>query len=97
MGSSSCWTSRGTRARCACSPRCSASWATGGPTATGTATGTVTDDGHGQADATPALTPNDPEMVRELLGGAGLADVAQVHTGRSAFGRWILYRAVRAA
>lgn len=54
--------------------------------------------GHGHdADATPALTPNDPEMVRELLGGAGLADVAQVHTGRSAFGRWILYRAVRAA
>jgi hypothetical protein len=34
-------------------------------------------------------------MVRDLLRGAGLGDVAQVDTGNSAFGRWITYRAVR--
>ncbi|MDT7743392.1 MAG: hypothetical protein QOE59_2470 [Actinomycetota bacterium] len=42
------------------------------------------------------LTPNDPTLVRQLLGEAGLAEVAQVDTASSAFGRWNLYRAVRA-
>jgi SAM-dependent methyltransferase len=52
--------------------------------------------GHGHADEPPALTPNDPAMVRELLDDAGFAGAAQVDTGKNAFGRWIIYRAVRA-
>jgi hypothetical protein len=54
------------------------------------------DHDHAHADEPLALTPNDPAMVRELLDGAGLADAAQVDTGKSAFGRWIIYRAERA-
>jgi SAM-dependent methyltransferase len=53
--------------------------------------------GHGRPDAGDPLelAANDPAMVRELLGEAGLTDVAQVDAGNNAFGRWIAYRAVR--
>jgi SAM-dependent methyltransferase len=51
--------------------------------------------GHGQTGDPVAPVPNDPAMVRDLLGEAGLTGVAQVDSGRSAFGRWISYRAVR--
>jgi SAM-dependent methyltransferase len=52
---------------------------------------------HGHRDAGEALelSANDPAMVRELLGEAGLTDVAQVEVGDSPFGRWVSYRAAR--
>ncbi len=54
--------------------------------------------GHGQrrhGGEPPALVANDPAMVRQLLAEAGLTDVAEVDAADSAFGRWILHRAVR--
>lgn len=51
--------------------------------------------GHGN-DGPLAPVANDPSMVRQLLGGAGFTEVAQVGAANSAFGRWIAHRAVRA-
>jgi SAM-dependent methyltransferase len=53
------------------------------------------DAGHGHGDGL-AIVANDPAMVRELLAEAGFADVAAVDAADSAFGRWVLHRAVRA-
>jgi SAM-dependent methyltransferase len=52
--------------------------------------------GHGDGEEPLTLAANDPAMVRQLLGEAGLTDVAEVDAADSAFGRWITYRAVRA-
>lgn len=52
--------------------------------------------GHGHTAESVGLVPNDPAMVRELLGEAGLTDVTEVDAGKNAFGRWTAVRAVRA-
>jgi SAM-dependent methyltransferase len=52
--------------------------------------------GHGEDAAPATILANDPATVRELLGAAGLGDVTEVEAADSAFGRWVLHRAVRA-
>ena len=49
--------------------------------------------GHGHTAESVGLVPNDPAMVRELLGEAGLTDVVEVDAGANAFGRWTAVRA----
>jgi ubiquinone/menaquinone biosynthesis C-methylase UbiE len=51
--------------------------------------------GHGHGQGHQQFTRNSSAEVRDLLGDAGLVDVAEVGRGRAILGRYVCYRAVR--